>query len=122
MAGQVARCWGRRMDRFQGRSLPQPLLQQQCSCSTVKPTGAIPGKTMTLCCSPCTGVLIHPGQGKLQSTGKAQAITTAVHGLTGGLPLPVQWQAHHKPCDRPPCTVLTDDEEIKLERASVDGC
>lgn len=128
MAGQAARCWGRRTDRFQGiisshrfqgRPLPQPLLQQQGSCSTVEPTAAIPGKTMTLRSSPGAGVLIHPGQGKLQSPGKTQTVTTTVRRLLCGLPLTVQREAHDKPLHRAAGTVLTNHEKIKLKRLSV---
>ena len=109
------------MDRFQRRPIPQPLLKQQSCCCTVESAAAVPGQTMALSGSPCTGMLVNPGQGELKDIRQTLLVTTAVDRLRGGLAFSIQRKTHHKTCHSTLQTMFTDDGQIKFKGLSVNG-
>ena len=54
------------MDRFEIRSITQPLFKQQGGSGAVQPSGAVAGKAMALCRRPAAAVFIHPGDRQVE--------------------------------------------------------
>lgn len=101
-----ARARGRRIDRFEGRSVAKPLFQQKGGSSTVEATAPIACQAMALSCCPGAAVLIHPGQGKSEGIGQTQAVATAMVSLgcrcTSGIQRQADHQSLHPPVQAKP--------------------
>ena len=110
-----ARGWGRRIDRFQGRALAKPLLQQEGCGGTVETTAPVTCQSMALTRCPGAAVLVHPGQGQLQGLGKTPAVATAVLGLSRGLPCGIQRQTHHQALNPTVPAELLQHDEITIK-------
>ena len=121
MIGRHARAWGRRIDRFEGRAFTQPLLQQQGRSSTVEATAAIACQAMAFSSRPGAAVLIHPGQRKLQCSGQAMAVTTAMNRLSRRSPSSIEGQSNDKPLHGATCAMALQDQQIRFEATAMQG-
>ena len=114
-----ARGWGRRIDRFQGRALAKPLLQQEGCGGTVETTAPVTCQSMALTRCPGAAVLVHPGQRQLQRCGEPQSIAAAVNGLSRWSPSGIKRQPNHQPPDQAGRAMGLQHLKITLEAATM---
>ena len=117
---------GRRYDRFGGRAIAEPLLQQQHGGGAVQSTAAIAMQAEAFAGGPAAAVFVHPGHRQIQtgcSQGPAQPqpIAPAVERLPCRLLVGVQGQPHHQSLHPPLLHQGLEMEQVPFKRAPQQG-
>ena len=110
------------MDRFEIRSIPQPLLQQQGGGGAVQTSAAIPCQPMAFRRGPAAAVFIHPGDGQGKSASETLPIPLAVRGLVGGFAVVIQWKSDHEANHRACVAELAEDDQIRFKAPPLQSC